>query len=99
MIFKSITNWLDKIVGTRGPDRQITVYSRQGCTCCDKALAELEKARRRFQLNINIVDLDTDPALAAEHGMHVPVVAIDGKVRFKGQINPVLLERILKHPS
>jgi predicted thioredoxin/glutaredoxin len=32
----------------------------------------------------------------AEYGLHVPVIAIDGKVRFKGQVNPVLLERLLK---
>jgi len=97
MNLKSIAQWFQQITGPSGPVRQVTVYTRQGCTCCDKALAELEKAGRRFQLNISLVDVDTDPALAAEHGLHVPVVAIDGKVRFKGQINPVLLKRILKH--
>ena len=31
-----------------------------------------------------------------DHGTSVPVVAIDGKVRFRGVVNPVLLERLLK---
>lgn len=26
----------------------------------------------------------------------VPVVALNGKVRFRGQVNPVLLERLLR---
>lgn len=95
MNFKSVAHWLNQIVGPRGPVRQVTVYTRQGCTCCDKAMAELDKAGRKYKLNIILVDIDTDPALAAEHGLHVPVIAIDGKTRFKGQINPVLLERIL----
>ena len=29
------------------------------------------------------------------HGLSVPVVAIDGKIRFRGVVNPVLLERLL----
>ena len=98
MNFKRIAQWFDEKKGPRGPVRQVTVYSRQGCTCCDKAMAELETAGRRFQLNIQLVDIDSDPVLTAEHGLHVPVVAIDGKVRFKGQVNPVLLERVLKQP-
>jgi len=36
-----------------------------------------------------------DPALAERYGLTVPVVAVDGKVRFKGVVNPVLLERLL----
>jgi hypothetical protein len=41
------------------------------------------------------VDVDSDPELAGRYDTLVPVVAIDGKVRFKGMVNPVLFERLL----
>ena len=42
-----------------------------------------------------MVDIDADPDLRARYDTTVPVVAIDGKVRFKGVVNRVLLERLL----
>lgn len=96
MNMQSIKNWLTGMIGPCGPVHQVTVYSRTGCTCCDKAMLELRKAGRRFKLNIQVVDIDTDEALVAEYGLQIPIIAIDGKVRFKGQVNPVLLERLLK---
>jgi hypothetical protein len=41
------------------------------------------------------VDVDDDPELAREHGNHVPVVQINGRVRFRGAINPVLFQRLV----
>ena len=96
MNIQHIKNWLTGKIGPRGPMHQVTVYSRTGCTCCDKAMLELQKAGRRFKLNIQVVNIDTDEALVAEYGLHVPVITIDGKVRLKGQVNPVLLDRLLK---
>ena len=55
----------------------------------------LETFRRKYNLVIEPVDVDGDPALIAAHGLSVPVVAIDGKVRFKGVVNPILLKRLL----
>ena len=42
------------------------------------------------------MDVDADPALAKQYGECVPVVTIDGKVRFRGRVNAVLLERMLR---
>jgi glutaredoxin len=73
-----------------------TVYTRQECCCCHRALDLLKGSRRKHGFRIDEVDVDTDPALAAAHGQSVPVVAVGGKVRFKGVVNPVLLERLLE---
>lgn len=97
MILEKAKNLLNSIIGPSGPEHDVQVYSRHGCTCCDKAMAVLEAAARKHRLKIEVIDVDTDPALVAAHGEHVPVVAIDGKVRFRGQVNPVLLERLLKN--
>ena len=45
--------------------------------------------------SLNQFVFNSDPALAAKYGMTVPVVAVDGKVRFKGVVNPVLFDRLL----
>ena len=74
----------------------VTVYTRKECCCCHKARDLLEGYRRRHGFTVEEVDIDADPALVAAHGEWVPVVAIGGKVRFRGVVNPVLLERLLR---
>jgi glutaredoxin len=69
----------------------VVLYTRQGCHLCDDAREVL----RRFGLSPELVDVDADPALRAQFDQCVPVVAIDGKVRFRGRINEVLLRRLI----
>jgi glutaredoxin len=71
------------------------VYSRAGCCCCDKAMSVLKEAQRRFGFMIEEVDIDHDPDLVAKYNTEVPVVTVNGKVRFRGVVNPALLERLL----
>jgi glutaredoxin len=78
--------------------RHVLFYTRNGCHLCDQAWEVVTAAQRRYGFTLKRVDVDADPALAAEHGECVPVVAIDGKVRFRGRVNAVLLERILRKP-
>jgi glutaredoxin len=72
-----------------------TVYTRAGCTCCHKALGVLRDAQRRFGFTIDEVDIDRDPDLVAKYNTEVPVVTVNDKVRFRGVVNPALLERLL----
>jgi glutaredoxin len=74
----------------------VVLYTRHGCHLCEQARGRLEAARRRHGFTLEEVDVDADPALAAEHGAHVPVVAVNDKVRFRGVINPVLLDRLFR---
>jgi glutaredoxin len=79
----------------RAEHLQFTVYTREGCGCCDKALHLLKEYQRQHGFTIEMVDIDADPDLRARFDITVPVVAVDGKVRFKGVVNRVLLERLL----
>ncbi len=72
-----------------------TVYSRDQCGCCHKALDLLRDYQARCGFAIEEVDIDTDPELVAKYNTEVPVVAVNGKVRFRGVVNPVLLNRLL----
>src|SRR5262245_22653235 len=75
---------------------QVVLYTRRGCHLCEDAWQLLEQAQRRHGFALSTVDVDKDPELAAAHGEKVPVVAVSGKVRFWGRINPVLLDRLLR---
>jgi glutaredoxin len=72
-----------------------TVYTRAQCCCCHKAIDLLKDAQKRYGFTITEVDVDTDPELVAKYNTEVPVVAVNGKVRFRGVVNPSLLERFL----
>ncbi|QDV38544.1 glutaredoxin family protein [Tautonia plasticadhaerens] len=74
----------------------VTVYSRAECSCCDRARAVIEPRRLRHGFRVEVVDVDADPALAEAYGGLVPVVSVDGKVRFRGEVDPALLDRLLE---
>jgi len=93
---KSLVNRLLRRPDTRQATHlRFTVYSRAGCGCCEKAMKVLSEAQRRFGFAVEQVDIDEDAELAAKYNTEVPVVALNGKVRFRGLVNPALLERLL----
>ena len=51
--------------------------------------------RKERGFTLEKIDVDADPELAARYGGCVPVVLINGQVRFRGRVNKALLERIL----
>ena len=76
------------------PARHIVLYTRHGCHLCDDAAALLEPARAQHGFTLETVDIDSDPELTVKYGECVPVVIVDGKERFRGRINLVLLRRL-----
>jgi glutaredoxin len=79
----------------RRPDLSVVMYTRRGCHLCDTAWQVLEQARRRYGFALTAEDVDSSDELKALHGDCVPVVTVNGQVRFRGVVNPVLLQRIL----
>jgi glutaredoxin len=75
---------------------QVVLFTRKGCHLCDAARAQLDKAQRRHGFALTQVDVDTDAELLAQYGTCVPVVQINGKVRFRGRINEVLFRRLIE---
>lgn len=91
--------WLRSWRGGRGGGRlrhwHVVMYTRRGCHLCEQAWAQLEEARRTHGFELDPVDVDAEPELARQYGECVPVVVVNGRVRFRGVINPVLLRRLL----
>ena len=72
----------------------VTLYTRPQCCCCQSAREVLKDYQETNGFTFEEVDA-SDPALEALIGPTVPVIAVDGKVRFRGEVNRVLFERLL----
>lgn len=70
---------------------QVLLFTRAGCHLCEEAEALLA----RYGLTPHTIDIDAHPELRAKYDTCVPVVVIDGKERFRGRVNEVLLKRLL----
>lgn len=75
--------------------RSLEVYSRDNCLLCEEAV-ELLHGYSVYLPPIQEIDIDADPVLQSRFDTEVPVVAIDGKVRFKGRVSEVLLRRLIE---
>jgi glutaredoxin len=73
----------------------VVLYTRQGCHLCDYARDVLQE----HGLSPTAIDIDEDPELRARFDHCVPVVQIDGKIRFRGRVHPVLLRRLLNQAT
>jgi len=86
--------WKRKRAAASAPELErplsVVLYTREGCHLCDAMAAEVERARRdglaRTPFELRAVDIDTDPALVAEHGLSIPVLCIEGRPAFKGRL-------------
>ncbi|MBI1247684.1 glutaredoxin family protein [bacterium] len=70
----------------------VVIYTRQGCHLCEDA----ERLVRSLVSDCKLIDIDRDSELRQKFNTCVPVVEINGKVRFRGRVEPLLLRRTLK---
>jgi hypothetical protein len=93
MVWSWLRTWWG---GRRLGHWRVVMYTRRGCHLCERAWAQLDEARRGYGFTLSQVDVDAEPGLARLYGECVPVVTVNGRVRFRGVINPVLLRRLLR---
>ena len=84
-----LRDWLRK---SPTSTHEVILYTREACHLCEDAHAML----RRHGLTPTVIDIDGDPELLEKYTCCVPVVVIDGRERFRGRVNEVLLKRLLK---
>jgi glutaredoxin len=68
------------------------LYTRKDCHLCEEAYKVLSE----FGISANVVDIDGDPGLRERFDTCVPVIEIDGQIRFTGRIDARLLQRIVR---
>ena len=75
----------------------LTLLYREGCGLCDDMLSELEELGRRVPLPpLQQVEVDSDPELARRHGLHIPVLLLDGTVVSRTRLDSDELTRLLR---
>ncbi|MFN9719956.1 MAG: glutaredoxin family protein [Planctomycetota bacterium] len=70
------------------------LLTRTNCGLCDEALTTL-MAFQEYLPVIQLVDIEQDPVLVRQFGESIPVVEIDGRVRFRGGVSELLLQRMI----
>jgi glutaredoxin len=79
-----------KINIARSPE--VVLYTRTGCHLCEDA----EQLLLEHGVTPHLVDIDADAELKSRFDAWVPVVEINGRVRFRGRVDPMLLRRMLQ---
>lgn len=74
---------------------RLVLYTRDGCHLCDQAKDTLLNYARWLP-QIEEIDIESDPALLESFATCIPVVEIDGRVRFRGIVNEILLRRLIQ---
>jgi len=59
-----------------GTVAELTLYTRSYCHLCDDFLAAMAGSTAIGNIEIRIVDVDTDPAFEARYGERVPVLTL-----------------------
>lgn len=86
-------SWQPSRPGTRF--ERLVLYSREECHLCDDAKEVLGRYAE-FLPDIEEIDIDQDPQLQELYGTSIPVVEIDGQIRFRGRVDEVLLRRLIE---
>ena len=79
--------------------RKVVIYTKEGCHLCERVIAELDKLSKMHSFEVSIRDITIDLELFERYRNIVPVVSIDGVVRFTAEslANPRALEESLRN--
>ncbi|MEP9325575.1 glutaredoxin family protein [Paraburkholderia phymatum] len=61
-----------------GPGASLTLYGRAWCHLCDDMRAALGPFLTEFGMQLEVIDIDADPALEARYNDWVPVLVLEG---------------------
>ena len=75
--------------------REITLYTREGCTLCEEARVAIAPLAREFSTTLREVDIDDDPVLHERYTNDVPVVFLGSRLVAQHRVNVAQLRRQL----
>jgi hypothetical protein len=59
----------------RGPALRVRFYEKPGCGLCGEAYRALTRVRMEMPLDIERIDIESDPALFDRYAIRIPVIA------------------------
>jgi glutaredoxin len=76
----------------------LTLYSRPGCHLCDEMKALVFRTVHAVDTPVQVqeVDISTDPELERLYGIEIPVLMVNGKKVAKYRVTEEELAKILK---
>jgi glutaredoxin len=75
---------------------KVTLYTRVNCHLCHDVEAVLERVRAEHPFELEIVDIDGDPALRQQYDWEVPVVVVDGRKFAKYRVDEEAFRKRLR---
>ena len=75
--------------------REVVLYTREGCSLCRTAKAQILRVRQQVAFLFREVDIGSEGDLYEEHRYDIPVVEVDGKRAFKYRVDPDELKRLV----
>jgi len=76
--------------------RQIRLYTRRDCCLCEEMKGVVRDVAEEVPLEVEEVDVDSEPDLREKFGAEVPVLFIDGRKAFKFRVAPRELKKKLR---
>lgn len=74
----------------------VTLYTRAGCSLCDRAEALLRGLEAGLGFRLAVVDIEGDEELHRRYLFEIPVVVCDGRELARGRVTPAALEAELR---
>jgi glutaredoxin len=74
----------------------VTLYSKPGCCLCDDAREELLRIKKDQPFELQVIDIQEDPALFAKYGEMIPVILLNGDFLFEYTVQEARLRELLK---
>ncbi len=76
--------------------RQIRLYTRRDCCLCEEMKGVVRDVAEEVPLEMEEVDVDSEPDLREKFGGEVPVLFIDGRKAFKYRVAARELKKKLR---
>jgi glutaredoxin len=76
--------------------RQIRLYTRRDCCLCEEMKGVVRDVAEEVSLEVEEVDVDSEPDLREKFGGEVPVLFIDDRKAFKYRVTTRELKKKLK---
>ncbi len=73
----------------------VSFYTKPGCSLCEKAMLRINRVRSDIPFRLDVVDITRFPELMRDHGLHIPVVFIDGTEIFRYHVNEARFRELL----
>lgn len=80
----------------RAAPRQVRLYTRPGCSLCERVVPVLDRLAAEGLIAWESVNIETDPLLLKQYADRIPVVEVEGAGVLAGRVSEYRLRRLLE---